>query len=56
MTLKILVGVFCVCVFVGCSSSEPTSIMDGVSQSELDDYNALVEAEEKRAKGAIQSE
>ncbi|EMI55741.1 hypothetical protein RSSM_02833 [Rhodopirellula sallentina SM41] len=39
-------------VAIGCSSSEPTSVADGLSQEQIDDYNALVEEEARRAADA----
>ena len=31
---------------VGCGESGPTNVMEGVEQSEVDAYNAMLEAEE----------
>ncbi|WP_372719308.1 hypothetical protein [Novipirellula sp.] len=36
-------------VLVGCSTSESNSVADGLSQEQIDDYNALVEREAKLA-------
>ena len=37
---------------VGCTSAETTSVADGLSQSQIDDYNAMIEEEAKLASKA----
>ncbi|MCM2373621.1 putative periplasmic lipoprotein [Aporhodopirellula aestuarii] len=47
MKTKNLLCLAVICLLVGCSSSDPASITDGASQQQIDDYNALIEAEAK---------
>jgi len=49
MKFKVLMFVIAVSCTIGCSSSEPSSVADGLSQQQLDDYNALVEEEARRS-------
>ncbi|MFG0287643.1 MAG: hypothetical protein ACF8CQ_05700 [Rhodopirellula sp. JB044] len=52
MSLRTVLCTLVFSVAIGCSSSEPTSVADGLSQEQIDDYNALVEAEARRAADA----
>ena len=49
MKVKTLLCLLLVSLLVGCSDSEPSSVADGLSQEQIDDYNALVEKEAKLA-------
>ncbi|WP_442508691.1 hypothetical protein SH528x_000220 [Novipirellula sp. SH528] len=49
MKVKTLLCLLLVSLLVGCSDSEPSSVADGLSQKQIDDYNALVEKEAKLA-------
>ena len=47
--MKNLVCLFLFILAIGCSSSEPRSVVDSASQEQIDDYNALIEKEAKLA-------
>ena len=49
MKSKFLLCIFAVSVMVGCSSSEPGSMADGLEQSQIDEYNAMIEEDAKLA-------
>ncbi|MCM2372992.1 hypothetical protein [Aporhodopirellula aestuarii] len=49
MRSRILLCTFIAGVIIGCSSPEASSVADGLSQQQIDDYNALVEQEAKLA-------
>jgi len=45
MKIKLFACLVLFGLIAGCGSSEPTSITDGVPQSEIDKYNAMMKAE-----------
>jgi hypothetical protein len=47
--MKVLICLFLFTLAIGCSSSEPRSVVDGASQEQIDEYNALIEKEAKLA-------
>ncbi len=49
MKLKCLMCIFAISLVVGCSSSETSSMADGLEQSDIDKYNAMIEEEAKLA-------
>ncbi|KAA1259849.1 hypothetical protein LF1_23860 [Rubripirellula obstinata] len=54
MKSRILLCVFALVLVGGCGSSEPSSIADGLEQSEIDKYNAMIADEAKRSSEAGQ--
>jgi len=52
MKSSILLCVFALILVGGCGSSEPSSVADGLEQSEIDEYNAMIADEAKRSKEA----
>ena len=49
MIFRILFCIFTASIIFGCSPAEPTSVTDGLEQSQIDDYNAMIEEEERLA-------
>jgi hypothetical protein len=46
---SLLCVLFVAALLIGCSSSEPSSVADGLSQSQKDEYNAMVEEEARKS-------
>ena len=48
MRMKRLLCLLLFGLVIGCSEPEATNVTDGLPQSEIDKYNAMVEADEKQ--------
>jgi len=51
MKSKLLLCVFSIVLIAGCSSSEPTSMSEGLEQSEIDKYNEMIAEDARQAAG-----
>lgn len=44
----------CFCIVGGCSSSEPSSVVEGTDLTAIQEYEANMKAEEEAANGSMQ--
>ncbi|PAY19176.1 hypothetical protein CKO51_12515 [Rhodopirellula sp. SM50] len=47
MKSKLLFCLIATSVMAGCSSSDPTSVAEGLDQQQIDEYNAMIAEDEK---------